>query len=267
MRIPFIVSPLPVVAIATVILSAPPLSARADTVLYDGSLGTLPSVQGFTFFGPGTTQTAPNLPTQPFTVLDTTASNSLQGGYTPNVALSLDRIAGYAVNVSARVVSETHATNDRAGFSIIALSSDKRGVELGFWTDRVWAQTDTPLFTHGEEALYNTTVQTAYSLAIQNNTYTLYANALPILSGGLRDYTAFAGFPDVYENPNFLFLGDDTTSAQARFELRSASVGAFPTVVPEAGTGLLMLIAVGMVGMLRYRNPRTLKGSDVSVPL
>lgn len=97
------------------------------------------------------------------------------------------------MNASVRVASEARANNDRAGFSLITLSSDKRGIELGFWSDRIWAQNDTPLFTHGEEDLYNITVQTAYSLTIQNNNYTPFANAIPILAGGLREYTAFTG--------------------------------------------------------------------------
>jgi hypothetical protein len=45
--------------------------------------------------------------------------------------------------------------------------------------------------------------------------YVLRANGTTILTGPIRDYTAFAGFPDVYETPNFLFLGDDTSSASA----------------------------------------------------
>ena len=68
------------------------------------------------------------------------------------------------------------------------------------------------------------------------DTYTLTANAEPLLTGPLRDYSAFAGFPDPYETPNFLFLGDNTTSAQARVRLRFVSVTGTEPVVP-ANTG------------------------------
>ncbi|MEP7134154.1 MAG: hypothetical protein ABI904_04395 [Chloroflexota bacterium] len=66
------------------------------------------------------------------------------------------------------------------------------------------------------------------------DTYTLTANAIPLLTGPLRDYSAFTGFPDPYEAPNFLFLGDNTTSAQARVRLRFVSVTGTEPVVPTS---------------------------------
>ncbi len=50
----------------------------------------------------------------------------------------------------------------------------------------------------------------------------------------MRDYTAFAGFPDVYETPNFLFLGDDTTSAAGDVTLESVALVLPPTVQAPA---------------------------------
>jgi hypothetical protein len=47
-----------------------------------------------------------------------------------------------------------------------------------------------------------------------------------VLSGSLRDYTAFSGPVDPYETPNLIFIGDDTSSASARIRLSYVSVAA-----------------------------------------
>ena len=44
------------------------------------------------------------------------------------------------LDTALKLLSETHSTNDRAGLSLIVLSSDLRGIELGFWTNEIWAQ-------------------------------------------------------------------------------------------------------------------------------
>lgn len=49
-----------------------------------------------------------------------------------------------------RLAQETHNRPERAGFSVILLGADRRGIELGFWRDQVFAQADQPLFTRGE---------------------------------------------------------------------------------------------------------------------
>jgi hypothetical protein len=132
--------------------------------------------------------------------------------------------------------AESHANNNRAGFSIIILGKNGRGVELAFWENEIWAQNDDTtgeLFTHGEAAIFNTaTGLTNYRLTIANNTYTLTANGLTILSGLLRDYSKFEGFPDPYQTPNFLFIGDNTTSAQARIRLGYVSITGTETGAP-----------------------------------
>ncbi|HEY3230532.1 MAG TPA: hypothetical protein VGJ87_15015, partial [Roseiflexaceae bacterium] len=99
---------------------------------------------------------------------------------------------------------------------------------LGFWSDHIWAQeggAEPNLFTHAEDAPFTTTTGLiSYTLAIHGGTYALAANGAPILSGNLRDYSAFAGPIDPYETPNFIFLGDDTTSARAKIRLAALAV-------------------------------------------
>src|SRR3954454_4104234 len=123
--------------------------SRADSLLYDGSLNTTPNSQGW-FYGTDSllaTQSAAG----GVTTFSTTAASSIRAGYStlnpitnqvlPGMPI-LDRAGGYTVQFDVKLDSESHASNDRAGFSLIALSSDSKGIELGFWTNQVWAQSD-----------------------------------------------------------------------------------------------------------------------------
>jgi hypothetical protein len=60
----------------------------------------------------------------------------------------------------------------------------------------------------------------------------LSADAQTILTGPVRDYSEFDGFPDPYQTPNLLFLGDDTTSAQAGIRLSYLSITGTEPVAP-----------------------------------
>lgn len=210
----------------------PPVIATSTT-LYDGTLGSLPGAQGFLYltnpiFGAAATQA----PIAGGVRLTTTAVRTEQAGYFGRSAAVpvLDRAAGYVVRFTAQVVTESHVSPHRAGFSLIALSSDTRGIELAFWTDEVWAQeggSPPTLFTHAEGTTFDTTAgPTRYELTVRGDRYALTANGAPLLDGPLRDYSAFTGPSDVYETPNFIFLGDDTSSAQAVADLWSVQVGA-----------------------------------------
>ncbi|MBD2250302.1 putative Ig domain-containing protein [Nostoc parmelioides] len=241
----------------------------AGIKLYDGSSVGLPTSQGWLKFGAspaippligvGGTQSQISGGTR----LDsnTTPASSFFG-FTPSIGSSgysnyngyttvlfnqafpaLDPVKGFTISFDVKINSETHTSDDngdgiqdRAGFSVIVVTSDKtKAIELGFWTDEIWAQTSSPLFTHSttERSFRNTTTAvTRYNLVVENNTYKLFApdSSAPILSGNLRDYTAFnhttaAPSPinslpfDPYETPNFLFLGDNTTSARTSSDL------------------------------------------------
>jgi hypothetical protein len=190
---------------------APPALAE---VWYDASLGTLPEAQGWTFFTlPAVT---PSL-IDGAAVLDTSGSSLIRGGWTRFASPALDRQSGVRLEFTAELAAESHASIHRAGFSVILLDQQKRGIELGFWTDRIWAQSDVPLFNHAEEVEFATQGRlVSYGLTLGPDAYELLADGARILGGPLRDYTAFVGNFDVYESPNLVFLGDDTTSANAR---------------------------------------------------
>jgi len=238
------------------------LSVAANLVneltLYDGSLGGTPNSQGSLAFGTvppflGTpaTQTASGGVTNLVSTVASPGGYSNHNNLSPTLVNSsfptLDRSTGYTISFDVQINSENHSGSDkdgdglgdRAGFSVIAMSSDLQGIELGFWNNEIWAQetgTAPPsaggtLFTHDdlERAFVDTTAMTSYDLTILGNDYHLFADGSLILSGTLRNYSAFdsasAGLPyDPYETPNLVFLGDNTSSAGANINLEFVSV-------------------------------------------
>ena len=193
----------------------------------------------FTDFPPGT---ASPIYSNGVTVVDTTISGlgtyagwTSIGATTPSFPI-LDRPAGFKVDFTLQIENESHRNNDRSGFSLIILSEDARGIELAFWENEIWAQSDSNtggLFKHGEGVTFPTNTDLIeYQLTVTGDTYTLTANSQSVLSGPVRDYSEFDGFPDPYETPNFLFLGDNTTSAQARVQLSFVSITGTEPVIP-----------------------------------
>ena len=125
---------------------------------------------------------------------------------------------------------------------MIALSNDRMGIELAFWEDQIWAQTSSPLFTHGEGVLVDTTAaEIEYRLTIFNDTHVLSNGAKSILTGALRDYSAFGGVP--YTLGSYLFVGDNTSLAGTDATMGSVKLNTF-VPAPIMGLTWRMLIAV-----------------------
>jgi len=222
------------------------LPAGAVT-LYDGPLNTFPEQQGLLDY-----LSIPAAATKTVsggkTIFDTGAVGT-KGGWSSNDPIDLlpvigfpqlNRTNGFSLGFDVKVVSESHLNNDRAGFDVILLGSDHQGVELGFWTNEVWAQTlSGSAFVHGEgNTTVTTTSTTHYDLGIHGSTYTLAANGNQILTGPVRDYSSAMAVP--YGLNNYLFVGDDTTSATASIELSSLSI------VPGPGSVGIVLAACGL---------------------
>jgi hypothetical protein len=233
------------------------MAAAAPVVLYDGAKNSRPSDQGWTYLakGGGATQNVGG----GATTLDTSGGKGTSAGYfaakggffgSSAPVPTLDRSIGYTVSFTAQVELEDHSgsdrnkdgKDDRAGFSLIVLSSDKRGIELGFWKDRIWAQeggTGSGLFTQAEGAPFDTQLaRRHYTLTVQGDSYTLSSDGVAILGGQLRDYSAFNGFPDPYETPSLIFLGDDTSSASAKMQLVYVAAGPIAGPAPDPNPSL-----------------------------
>jgi hypothetical protein len=224
---------------------------RAEAVqvtLYNGQLGGTPSSQGWLNLGnTGATENASGGVTN----LNSFSSNNIYAGYSNrNVSVSLfpfaitpttlvnpsfptlDRNAGYTLSFTVQILNQVNdGVNgpNRAGFSVIALSSDQQGIEIGFRSSDIFSQSGSS-FTVGE--INNSgaiapllSALTTYNLNVLGNTYTLTSGATNILSGSLRDYTAATGFAgNIYRTADFVFLGDNTTSARANINLGAVSV-------------------------------------------
>jgi hypothetical protein len=232
------------------------------TILYNGSLGATPNVAPWNWnYVPDGGSILPYVPPASVTmaasaggtVLQTLGPNTDRAGFFRNDIVQ-NRSTGYTLRFNLRmdVDNVDVGENDRAGFSVIALSSDLQGIELAFWDDRIFAQADTPtLFVHAEEALVNTLVMREYLLTIQGNSYSLtWTGASTPLTGSLRNYSAHPSM--VYDTANFLFFGDNTTSAGADVWLGTIEFQA----IPEPATWTIsvgLLLGLGACKMRRSR--------------
>jgi hypothetical protein len=143
---------------------------------------------------------------------------------------TLDRNAGFTLRIDARVDAEGHNTVHRSGFSVLVVCADLSAIEIGFWTDLVWAQDDDQgggtLFTQAESVAFDTdATEVVYELSVEGDIYRLFADGTPILGGSLRDYTSATGLAGyVYKTQNMIFWGDNTGSADARTEVSMVSL-------------------------------------------
>jgi hypothetical protein len=252
------------------------LPVSASTIrLYEPSVGLTPDIStadngAYLLFGQtgGGTQTSLN---QNGTNLNTTANNGISAGYsnrvvnavgnpfinpfTPGAFVNsafpnLDSSSGYSLKFNAAILSESNTSSDRAGFSVLVLGSDAQGIEIGFQDilggGKVFAQNFN--FTQGESSnpisLDIFRGATDYELVISGNTYSLRASNLntPILAGALRSYNDTA-LLNPYRTPNFVFLGDNTSRAQASVNLGAVSITT--TEVPFEFSPALGLLGVG----------------------
>ncbi len=99
----------------------------AAQVLYDPSLGTTPGRQGWIALALGSaTETLANNAVE----LDTTLAAATYAGYSRIIPTPLNHQDGFILRFSARLESETHTKTNRAGFSVILLGDDKRGIPM-----------------------------------------------------------------------------------------------------------------------------------------
>lgn len=248
-----------------------PIRGAGAQVLFDAALGTAPSAQGWPFIansGNSVTETV----FANYTTVDSLSPITDQGGYfseDPILGIlthpdmpTIDRSVGYQIRFDVRVNAETHVLGppgdddgdgleDRAGFSVIAISEDLEGIEIGFWENRVWAQDDDlvlpgNLFTQAEGSALDTTAEILrYDLRVFDDSYQLIpgGGVAPVIAGRLRNYTNFAGGLDPYEIPNFLFLGDDTTRAEAQFDIAYIEIDALGDPAADADALVAAIVA------------------------
>lgn len=170
----------------------------------------------------------------------------------------LDSAVGYRLSFGMDLDAESHTGNDnRAGFSVTLIGHDRRGVEIGFQNDRIFAQSlSGNSFVAAEHTTVASFVQAAFAanrwdLDVLGQTYTLRLGGQTALSGPTRDFSSYAGTgQNAYRTPDFVFFGDNTSSAQASFTFSYAAV---TTPVPEPGSGLMLAAGLGAIAWFARR--------------
>ena len=232
--------------------------ANAATItLYDDTANALPAAQPWLFYLPlgGTaSQSLISAGAQLTTDLPVMAGYSNTNPFSRQHVNAnfpaLDRSTGFSLVFELEVLSEMHNNANRAGFSVILLASDKLGIEIGFWGDEIWAQSG-PNFTHAEGKDFDTTAgETTYTLEIVNAGYSLSADTNELFSGPLRDYSS-APFL-VYSLTDYLFMGDDTSSAKADVALGLVQLHTL-TAIPLPGSALLFFSGLAGFGFFNRR--------------
>lgn len=156
-------------------------------------------------------------------------------GNQPWLGFAADTLSGWSQSTAPGGTQLTTNNTTRAGYSVILLGHDAKGIELGFWTNEIWAQNSD--FTHAENIAIDTTIERNYRLQILNDNYQLFENNNSILSGNLRIYPS----PSTpYSLPNYVFFGDDTTSAAASVIQGRITLQSNLASVPEP-TSLMLL--------------------------
>jgi len=228
-----------------------------ETILFDGTLNTLPTEQGYLFLqGNGSSQ-ADVLSNNRVTVNTHNGPPSL--GYV-NYSLMqlpfpvnssphvnpfnarfpvLNPTEGYTVSFNLALDSEQSSDPNQAGLTLLVVSDKEAGeIEFGFTETQIFAKNAD--FIPGESVNFNTQSATDYELAVKDQSYTLLANGQPILSGPLRNYGV--GETNTYSYPNWFFLGDNTDQASSMFSLGSLSIevadGLTESLLPTRGTVL-----------------------------
>ena len=175
---------------------------------------------------------------------------------------SFDRLAGFSLSFRFSMNSENHTGNaNRAGFSVTLLDSEHKGIEIGFQSDLIFAQNDDSggaanMFTASTNASERKSVTgldtfSNWNLAINANGYSLTREGAEVIHGSLRDYSAYSGIgQEAYRTTNFLFVGDNTTSAGATTTLQYLAIG--PAPVPEPSAYMMLLAGLGCISLTVY---------------
>ena len=226
------------------LLAAVAVQVSAEPViLYDGDLRSLPEDQGWMYrLEPPIRNQSRQVRVDGAFNLNTGRNLADRAGYFirlpqmedhPQAPEILDRQRGYRIGFTLRILSERRAAPSQAGFSLIALSDDLLGVDLGFGAGEIFARTSKLERAEENRALpFRIDTQYAdFEMDIRENEYRLSANGEEILAGSLRNYSG-AGEP--YTVPNLLFFGDNAESAGASVNLRRFWVDTEPSA-PQPG--------------------------------
>ncbi len=218
-------------------------------MLYDASSNVAPDASpwGWTYGAAGVLTHPVTAPSgNGYVTLSTGSINANSVGWAKSSPIILDPTKGFNTTWNVQLVSESHASDNlRAGLSFFALGSDKKGVEIGFWQDRIFAYNDNQAFSPGESYSMDTmAAMHTYSLNVTGTTYKLLIDGVDRLDGSTRNYAAVRA---QYNVANALWFGDDTSRAQSVSRWGSMSASA----VPEPGT--YCVLGLGLAFLIKRK--------------
>ncbi|WP_310427403.1 PEP-CTERM sorting domain-containing protein [Chamaesiphon sp. VAR_48_metabat_135_sub] len=248
------------------------------TVLYDGSSGVTPDNSPYLDFR--AIGVASQIASGGVTTLNTFDPNPLLSEFTfagygnrsnagTLLTSTLDNSAGYTLSFKIKINSQTNTGANgpnRAGFSVLVLGSDKKGVEIGFRDSDIFAQNSSFNAINATEQKSNIRTGildtlTTYDLKVTGSGYTLTIGSNPnqSFSGLLKDYSAAAITPltQVYNTADVIFFGDNTTSAGASVDIQNITLNTNAAAVPEPSSLLGMGLAIGFGATLKRKLGKT----------
>lgn len=210
------------------------------------------------------------------TSMDTTYQTSVFAGWSTHGLITgntihpaapvLDAQTGFSVRFQLAIDAENHAgaadlngdgMRDNAGFALVVLASDFRGIRLNWWQDRIWASEDDTaggtLLAQAEGVAQNPVRQAQlsnYTLTVFREAWRLSVDGGVILEGRRRDYRNHPGLRvnasitlNSLNKANIIAPGDPAVDASAIARLGPMAVDLFfvpdavPAVVPEWEAG------------------------------
>ncbi len=171
---------------------------------------------------------------------------------------TLDRYqpGGFSLFFRLRIADEYSWPNqNRAGFSVLLISSDLHGIQLNFWEDKVWVFNS----NNGQVAQSYTTNTTSalkdYELNFEGDIYRLFINGTQRLTGSIYDF-AVTNPESQTTYPNNILFGDITKLGYSTTQIVYFAIEGETReqVVPEPMTICLFLIALGSLKFRKRLN-------------
>jgi hypothetical protein len=216
-------------------------STSKSTVL--NSLGTVQDIAGYDNYN---VKTDPNSP-----------SVVVPTGLVNPAFPVLSEQAGYSISFTAKINQQSGTpTPTDAGFSLIAISSDRQGVYLNFQNYAGQSSSvnslDSTLSGVSQKRNINLTSPSIFTLSVLDGSYMLSQNGLPVLFGDTKAFTYTGISSAMLSAPNEFAIGDFSATSGGNTAISNISI-LNNLDVPEPSQYLGGFLALGLAGIVRKK--------------